>query len=1094
MVAKTEMRRLYYYNPTTTLSFNTFAASILHIEEQHIHRPIATNPQLTKESIFKFQDRYNFDHASSQSSASNHSGTTALPETHSSFSALFSGKYSYLVEKYRFLIPVNDAKHLHLEIVKNGYSQELFLCNYLIHLYVKNGDMAAARDLFDEMPDRNAITWASLITGYAKNYMPNEACESLRQMVRSGLVPNHYSFGSALRACQSLGACGLRLGMQIHALVLKTCYLIDEVICNVLISMYRCCGDPGEYAWSVFCGIEAKDSVSWNSIISFYSQRGDSASAFKLFSFMQNESMEFYSKPTEETFGSLISAAASHGNCGLLLLEQVLGRIEKSGFLKDLYVGSALVCSFGRFGCLDTALKIFKQMGMRNVVSMNGLMVGLIQLKRGEDAAKVFIETRDMVEINYSSFVVLLSAFPEFSLLEEGKQRGKEVHAYVLRTGLYDSKVAIGNGLINMYAKCGAIEEARSVFNLMIDKDLTSWNSLISGLDRNECFEDAVWGFRTMRSIGMMPSNFNLISALSSCGSLGWIKMGSGIHCDAIKLGLDLDVSVSNALLALYADVRFICECRKIFSLMPERDRVSWNSIIGALSDSEASIFESIEYFIEMMRAGWRLNRVTFINVLSAVSSLSLLGLASQIHALVLKYNAMDDVAIENAFLTCYGKCGQMDDCEKIFSRMSDRRDDVSWNSMISSYIHNELLTKAMGLIWLMLHNGQRLDCFTFSTVLSARASVATLERGMEVHACGIRACLESDVFVGSALVDMYSKCGRIDYASRFFKLMPERNVYSWNSMISGYARHGHGHEALEVFRKMKLEGQPPDHVTFVAVLSACSHIGLVEQGFDHFESMSRVYDLTPRIEHFSCMVDLLGRAGELDKMEDFIQTMPLRPNALIWRTVLGVCSRASGRKRDLGRKAAKMLMELEPQNAVNYVLLANMHASGGKWEDVAQARRSMREATARKEKGCSWVSMRDGIHVFVAGDKSHPDTDAIYENLRELHKTMKLVGDPELEDHRMMSQYLPLLREIMPSAAEEISLTYMTIFSSEAKADGFLPGGASLHCCTTPHGPDTKTYEKTIALGNEARPHRITGTMARAPSVSMGAGIALHG
>nr|GMD45197.1 putative pentatricopeptide repeat-containing protein At5g09950 [Ipomoea batatas] len=512
---------------------------------------------------------------------------------------------------------------------------------------------------------------------------------------------------------------------------------------------------------------------------------------------------------------------------------------------------------------------------------------------------------------------------------------------------------------------------------------------------------------------------------------------------------------------------------------------------------------------------------------------------------------------------------------------------------------------------------------------------------------------------------------------------MPERNVYSWNSMISGYARHGHGHEALEVFRKMKLEGQPPDHVTFVAVLSACSHIGLVEQGFDHFESMSRVYDLTPRIEHFSCMVDLLGRAGELDKMEDFIQTMPLRPNALIWRTVLGVCSRASGRKRDLGRKAAKMLMELEPQNAVNYVLLANMHASGGKWEDVAQARRSMREATARKEKGCSWVSMRDGIHVFVAGDKSHPDTDAIYENLRELHKTMKLVGyvpqikyalydldlenkeellsyhseriavafvltrksempirimknlricgdchdafkyisqivgrkiilrdsiriqeaaiaallwhrdkeiekatqrcysyegldlreiedekrflysmlrpklaqksllilcgffvhmqrqdqllakakqkqedlsknacfeqiwksrrgkkddealhevcrlydvvrvdteekshdvqeeDPELEDHRMMSQYLPLLREIMPSAAEEISLTYMTIFSSEAKADGFLQGGAGLHSCTTPHGPDTKTYEKTIARGNEAGQHRITGTMA---------------
>ncbi|VFQ84196.1 unnamed protein product [Cuscuta campestris] len=560
----------------------------------------------------------------------------------------------------------------------------------------------------------------------------------------------------------------------------------------------------------------------------------------------------------------------------------------------------------------------------------------------------------------------------------------------------------------------------------MVDKDLTSWNSLISALDRSKCFEDAVCGFRTMKSIGMMPSNFNLISALSSCGSLGWVMMGSEIHCEAIKLGLDLDVSVSNALLALYSDVGFIHDCKKVFSFMPDHDIVSWNSIIGTFDDSEASVFESIKYFIEMMRAGGNPNQITFINVLSAISSLSLIGLARQIHALALKHSAANDVSIENAFLTCYGKCGEMDDCEKIFSRMLDRRDDMSWNSMICGYIHNELLSKAMDLIWLMLHNGQRLDCFTLSTVLSACASVATLERGMEVHACGVRACLESDVVVGSALVDMYAKCGRIDYASKFFKLMPQRNVYSWNSMISGYARHGCGHEALEVFEKMKAEGQPPDHVTFVGVLSACSHIGLVDQGFDYFESMKSDYHLPPRIEHFSCMVDLLGRAGELDKIESFIQRMPIRPNALIWRTVLGACSRVGSRKKDLGRKAAQMLMELEPQNAVNYVLLANMHASGGKWEDVAEARHAMQEAEARKEKGCSWVSMKDGVHVFVAGDRSHPDTDAIYENLRDLHRKMKAAGYVAQIKFALYDLDLENKEELLSYHSERIAIAFI--------------------------------------------------------------------
>ncbi|KZV30062.1 pentatricopeptide repeat-containing protein [Dorcoceras hygrometricum] len=847
------------------------------------------------------------------------------------------------------------------------------------------------------MSDKNLVTWACLISGCSHNNMPANAIALFGRMLSEGFIPNHYAIGSVLRACQMLGASGSGYGLQIHGLISKTRYSVDVVVCNVLISMYGSCflGSVGsKYARHVFDGIECRNSISWNSIISVYSQRGDANLAVVFFSRMQMEHIGFGFRPSEYTFASLITAAAE---CpcvedGLLLLKQLLSKIEMSGFVRDLYVGSALVNLFARFGLIETAKDILHHMGTINAVSVNGLMVGLVKLKHGEEAVELFMEMNDVVRLNLDTYGNLLSAICEYSCLEDAKMKGKEVHGYIIRTGILDGRIAVGNSLINMYAKCGSIDDAWAVFRLMLHKDSVSWSSIISSLDQNEYFEDAVWSFCSMKRVGLVPSNFTLISSLNSCGSIGWIRMGEQIHCEGVKLGLDSDVSVSNSLLSLYADTGRVTESRKVFHFMPEYDNVSWNSVIRAFSHCETSVIEAINYFIEMMRVGVNLNNVTFINILKAVASLSHVELAHQIHSLVLKYHLMSDSAIQNSLLACYGKCGEMNNCETLFSRMSER-DDVSWNSIISGYIHNEHLVKAMDAVWFMLQTGQRLDRYTFATVLSACASVATLEHGMEVHACSTRACLDADVVIGSALIDMYAKCGRIEYASRVFYSMPHQNIYSWNSMISSYARHGDGHKALELFTQMKLENQQPDHVTFVGVLSACSHIGLVSQGYKHFESMTKVYGLTPRIEHFSCMVDLLSRASEFDKLEDFMAQIPVTSNILIWRTILGACSRVSGRLMDLGKRAAQMIIELEPQNAVNYVLLANMYASGGDWVHVTETRLAMRDAEARKEAGCSWVTMKDSVHVFVSSDKSHPDAESIYKKLAELHWKMREMG-----------------------------------------------------------------------------------------------------
>ncbi|GAB2242693.1 hypothetical protein Droror1_Dr00019468 [Drosera rotundifolia] len=918
----------------------------------------------------------------------------------------------WIAERLRDSRCPDEARRLGLEIVKRGFVGDLFLQNSLINGYVRSADLGCARKVFDEMSVRNEVTWACLVSGYAQNGMPLEACDLFKRMVAEGLEPTSFALGSALRACQELGPDGFGFGRQIHGLITKTEFRFDVVLSNVLMSVYSDCMESVEYARRVFDEIQDRNLVSWNSIISICSQRGEVSTCFELLLAMENRCSEFGFKPNEYTLCSLVAAASFSFDLGPSLLEQVLSKVLKCGYLGDLYVGSALVSGLAKLGSTESAKKIFEQMSSRNAVSLNGLMVGLVKQKKGGEAVEVFKEMKHLVRANIDSYMVLLSALAEFSGLGDGRIMGSELHAYLIRTGLGENNIAIENGLVNMYAKCGAINYASTVFRLMGERNSVSWNCLIAGLDQNECYEETIANFCIMRSSGLEPSNFTLISSLSSCASLGWIKMGTQIHGEALKLGLDFDVSVSNAVLALYAETENLFECHKMFYLMPEHDGISWNSIIGTLANSKSSVLRAVEYFLEMMRCGYALNRITFINILSAASSLSVYELGQQIHALAIKHSVADVTVIENALISCYGKCGRMEESEVLFSRMTDRRDEFSWNAMISGYIHNEQLSKAMDLVWCIMQDGRRLDRFTFATVLSACASVATLERGMEVHGCQVRTCLESDVVVGSAIIDMYAKSGRIDYASRYFDLMPVKNVYSWNSMISGYARHGQANEALEVFQKMKLVGQSPDHVTFVSVLSACSHSGLVKEGTEHFESMTRQYGLVPRMEHFSCMVDLLGRAGRVGRLEDFINKMPVKPSALTWRTVLGSCARANKQKTELARRAVEKLLELEPESAVNYVLLSNMYASGGNWESMAKARSAMSVAAVKKETGRSWVTMKDGLHVFVSGDKSHPEKDATYEKLAELQQKMKDAG------------YVPLtsfsLYDVDPESKEE--------------------------------------------------------------------------
>ncbi|KAM0859304.1 hypothetical protein ACQ4PT_047245 [Festuca glaucescens] len=923
---------------------------------------------------------------------------------------------------------------LHLELVKRGLTHDLFLSNHLVNSYAKGSRLACARRVFDDMPERNAVSWTCLVSGYVLSGCTDEAFRMFRAMLRVGSEcsrPTSFTFGSVLRACQDAGPDQFGFAVQVHGLVSKTLYASNTTVCNALISMYGNCsvGLPLQ-AQRVFDTTPIRDLITWNALMSVYAKKGYVVSTFSLFMAMLRDDPAVELRPNEHTFGSLVTAA-SVPLCSSGVLEQVFARVLSSGISSDLYVGSALVSAFARHGMLDKAKDIFLSLEQRNAVTLNGLIVGLVKQHCSEEALRIFMGTRDSVVVNADTYVVLLGAIAEFSVPEDGLMKGREVHGHVLRTGLIDLKIAVSNSLVNMYAKCGAIEKASRVFQLLSARDRVSWNTIISVLDQNGYCEGAMMNYCTMRQGCISPSNFAAISGLSSCSSLGLLAAGQQVHCDAVKWGLDLDTSVSNALVKMYGECGARPECWEVFNSMAEHDVVSWNSIMGVMANSQAPIAESVEVFSNMMRNGLAPNKVTFVNLLAALSPLSVLELGKQVHAVVLKHGAIEDNAVDNALMSCYAKSGDMDSCEQLFSEISGRRDAVSWNSMISGYIYNGHLQEAMDCVWLMMHSDQMMDCCTFSIVLNACASVAALERGMEMHAFGIRSQLESDVVVESALVDMYSKCGRIDYASKVFNSMSQKNEFSWNSMISGYARHGLGRKALDIFEEMQQSGANTDHVTFISVLSACSHAGLVDKGLDYFEMMED-HGIVPQIEHYSCVIDLLGRAGKLTKIREYIKRMPMKPNALIWRTVLVACRQSKDRdKIDLGREASRMLLELEPQNPVNYVLASNIYAATGRWEDTAKARAAIGGAAVKKEAGRSWVTLGDGVHTFIAGDRSHPNTKEIYEKLSVLVQKIRNAGYVPMTEFALYDLEEENKEELLSYHSEKLAVAFVLTRSS---------------------------------------------------------------
>ncbi|KAL5070092.1 hypothetical protein RYX36_020979 [Vicia faba] len=585
----------------------------------------------------------------------------------------------------------------------------------------------------------------------------------------------------------------------------------------------------------------------------------------------------------------------------------------------------------------------------------------------------------------------LLGSLLESAVSSRCSTLGRAVHAHIIRTHDTPLPSFLSNHLVNMYSKLDLLNSAQFVLSLTHLPTVVTWTSLISGCVHNRRFLAAILHFTNMRRDNVYPNDFTYPCVFKASASLNMPLTGKQVHALAFKGGQIYDVFVGCSAFDMYSKTGLRVDACRMFDEMPHRNLATWNAYISnAVQDGRC--LNAIVAFKQFLRVHGEANSITFCAFLNACVDMLRLDLGQQLHSFIVRFGHKEDVSVANGLIDFYGKCGDIVSSEKVFSRIGKGKNVVSWCSMLAALVQNHEEERAC-MVFLQARKEVEPTDFMISSVLSACAELGELELGRSVHTLAVKACVEENIFVGSALVDLYGKCGSIENAEQVFSEMPERNLVTWNAMIGGYAHQGDVDMALRLFEEMTLGGRgiAPSYVTLVSVLSACSRAGAVKRGMKIFESMRLNYRIEPGAEHYACIVDLLGRSGLVDRAYEFIQNMPIQPTISVWGALLGAC-RMHG-KTKFGKIAAEKLFELDHVDSGNHVVLSNMLASAGRWEEATVVRKEMKDIGIKKNVGYSWIAVKNRTHVFQAKDSSHERNSEIQAMLDKLRGEMKEAG-----------------------------------------------------------------------------------------------------
>lgn len=785
------------------------------------------------------------------------------------------------------------------------------------------------------------------------------------------------TFSALLQRCSR--SRDLESGKKVHEQLLENNYKANVLLANMLIDMYgKCCSV--EDAQKVFDEMSKHNIYSWTALISAYANKGMLTEAVKVFMDMQSAG----NKPDKVVFVILLQACASKGD--LNQGKQLHRQIRKNGLASDLTVGNTLIDMYAKCGSLKLAHEVFNLLPEHNVVSWTALIAGYAREGHEENAFRLFEQMLELgIEPNEATFVSILQA----CVYAMDVERGEHIHYHIISSD-YESDLVLSSSLVDMYIKCGNLVSAGVVFNKMYERNIVTWNSMIVGHVQQGLNESALLLYKQLQEEGFESADeITYANVIKACSNLTALQEGQEVHHEIIKGGHDEDTYVGNSLISLYSCCNCINEARRVFDAMMDRDVVSWTAMIMGYAQQGLANDAKI-LFYDMRGQNLIFEVVSFVSLIKACALVGDLEWGRQLHTLLIDCGLCLDAFVGSVLIDMYANCGSVDSARFIFHTMP-QRDVISYTAMIAGLAQQGQAKEALSLFEIMQLEGVEPDRLTFVGVLQACASLAAMDKGGQVHIDIIDRGLEMDLFVASTLVDMYAKCGRMDLARHISMRMPELNAVSWNALISGYSQQGHGEEAVMLFKEMLKEGLKPTGATLVSVLSACSHAGFVDEGRHFFDSIPE-YGIAPTMDHYACMVDLLCRAGHMVEAENFILKMPVEPSEVVWMTL--ACAYKLQGKVDQAKKAIEEVLKLNPKNLSAYVLLSNILAAAGMWEEKNKVRQMMENQGIANVSEHSSVEVHNQLYAFSLDDLSHPQMKEIDAELERLHEEMQKTGD----------------------------------------------------------------------------------------------------
>ncbi|KAL5743212.1 hypothetical protein ACOSP7_029944 [Xanthoceras sorbifolium] len=659
----------------------------------------------------------------------------------------------------------------------------------------------------------------------------------------------------------------------------------------------------------------------------------------------------------------------THINCVLGLLKIFNGSPDtvtvvnvhcftlKVGFLANLPTSTSLLTAYSRAGDFRSSWDLFNETCNKDVIFWNAIITASVENKCLSMALHFFVEMIEVgIGFDSTTLLIVVSALSQLNFLKQGGV----VHCLSVKAGML-SDCSLCNALMDMYAKCGELNSSECMFAGMECRDIVSWNTIVSGCLHNDHPEKSLLYFREMTCCSgeqVRPDNTSLslstlLAILPSCDSPEFLKFGTQIHCWQLKLGFSNNILAVNSLMHMYINCGDLMASYSLLQKISHiGDTSCWNTVIVACTHN-GHLREALETF-NLMRQESNASHdsITLVNVISVCGILQLAFQGRSLHGLAVKSSIILDTRVQNSLITMYSRCKDVESASLVFKFMSNHN-SCSWNCMISAFSQNKAEMKAFDLFCRLKFEHNE---FTIVSILSACTQLGVISHGKQIHGHVYRLGFQKNSFISAALVDMYSNCGRLDIACKIFENSREKSDAAWNSMISAYGYHSRGIKAIELFHEMCNSGIRPNKSTFVSLLSACSHSGLVNEGLWYYRHMLEKYEVKPVTDHHVCLVDMLGRSGKLHEAYEFIMSMPTQPEAGVWGAMLSACNYHGDTQ--MGKKVAELLFELEPENVGYYISLSNMYVASGRWKDAVEIREIIQNKNLRKIAGYSLIDV----------------------------------------------------------------------------------------------------------------------------------------